>query len=68
MLIKKFWDNMDFRNWKYAGDKLENPFIIIWRIMLLPFTMLSLVTLCLFLALSGNTHVAKRVWDYGCPF
>ena len=63
--IKWFWANIDFRAWTFEKRKLANPFLIIWRLFLIPFLAISLLIFCGLVALSGNVTRAGELLDEG---
>lgn len=66
--FKWFWTNISFRKWTFEGSPLANPFLMILRIVLMPFILLSILSLCGLLVLVGNTYIAKSIWNITWPF
>lgn len=55
---------LDINNWNYDGDKLRNPFDIIWRLFWwIPYKLFqSLAFISLYIGQGKST--AQRFWDW----
>lgn len=67
-MIKWFWTNINFRKWTFEGRKLANPFMIIWRILMIIPIYILLGLLCGILISTNNKNTAEEIWDFGRPF
>ena len=54
---------LDITKWTYAGNKLNNPLIVAWKLFwFVPFKISLLIT-CLFAFLGFGSYAAKCIWD-----
>ena len=63
-LITWFWTNINFRNWTFEGNKLANPLLIIWRLILIIPIKITFYLLYILLAISGNKYIADNIKEY----
>lgn len=53
---------LNIKNWTYAGSKLNNPIVILWKLIwFIPFKISVLIT-CLFALLGFGWYAAERIW------
>lgn len=62
--LKYTWQNFSLKNWMFEKRKLANPFLILTRILILPFMYLAILFLMITLVIWGNSwHQALQVWE-----
>ena len=61
--IKWFWASISFRNWTFGGDKLRNPFAIMWRLLLYPIIKLAVLITAFLYLIAGDKYNAGQIYD-----
>lgn len=59
MSLKK----LNIRKWTYNGMKLNNPVVILWKLIWYVPLQISLVFTCLFALIAFGRYSAKAIWD-----
>ena len=67
-LIKWFWTNISFRKWTFEGNKLANPFLIIWRIIIFIPLQISIILAAFVLFIAFEPENAKDLINSFTPF
>lgn len=61
--LKWFWTNISFRKWTFEGRKLNNPLIIIWRLIMWPILWIAVLILGGLFYISGDSDAAKDILE-----
>ena len=61
--INWFWGNINFREWTFEGRKLNNPLLIIWRIILYPIIKVSVMFTAGLYFIAGDFSAAAEMMD-----
>lgn len=58
----------NFRKWTLDGNKMNMPWVIAWRLLMLPVYTATLLLFCIVAFLSdGDFQDAKRIFNEYCP-
>ena len=56
------WKKFDLKTWTYAGNKLNNPIIIIWKLLWIVPLKFFLAITCLCALLGFGWYSASQIW------
>lgn len=61
-------NRFNFRKWTFDGKKLNNPLVMLWRLIMVPIYTLALLLFCLVSFLSDfDFEGAKEIFNHHSP-